>query len=234
MYSPGGDDFDPQVMVVKHWRQDWTYENTKLLTYRGHDTWGTTELTPEQAEGTWTQAVYQTDDSPRYASYGRWVHTNGLSTWESEETWRPLPRREYTKRSDYHVLVCRNRHTLTPTGWAHEQDNQKLVLDEAGQPVRVVAHERGLNRYDRADNVDFSAARDYWQQTGPFWAQVRGIWDDIFATGPKLKLQFELESGERLSRKMRAMAGDVREAGVYDADTYRDQIRAALTAHVVQ
>src|SRR5262245_50447071 len=36
--------------VVKHWRQDWRYEDTTLLTYRGRNTWATEHLTPAQAK----------------------------------------------------------------------------------------------------------------------------------------------------------------------------------------
>jgi len=39
------------------------------------------------------------------------------STWHSENTWWPLPRREFSVRNDYNVLSGSNRHTITPTGW---------------------------------------------------------------------------------------------------------------------
>jgi hypothetical protein len=69
------------------------------------------------------------DDSPRYAARGRWQHAAGVSTWISDETWRPLPRREFSVRKDYDVLVGTNRHTITPTGWVQEENNVKLALD---------------------------------------------------------------------------------------------------------
>jgi hypothetical protein len=58
------DSEDP--MVVKHWRQDWTYEDTELFLFRGRDVWERVQVPRDEAEGTWTQAVYQVGDSPRY------------------------------------------------------------------------------------------------------------------------------------------------------------------------
>jgi hypothetical protein len=68
----------------------------------------------------------QVDDSPRYESIGTWVHVDGRHEWQSK-TDSPLPRREFTKRSDYNVLRRGNRIYLTPQGWMFEQDNKKIV-----------------------------------------------------------------------------------------------------------
>ncbi|MEM7807696.1 MAG: DUF6607 family protein, partial [Planctomycetota bacterium] len=81
-------------MVVKHWRQAWVYEDSHLTTFKGNNTWETRALSAEETAGKWTQFVYQVDDSPRYEGIGEWTHEGGVSAWESEETWRPLPRRE--------------------------------------------------------------------------------------------------------------------------------------------
>nr|WP_286803404.1 DUF6607 family protein [Acinetobacter sp. UBA2063] len=72
------------------------------------------------------QTVWQVDDSPRYAGLGRWTKDNGVTEWTSNETYRPLPRREHTIRNDYDVIIGTNRHALTATGWVHEQDNIKF------------------------------------------------------------------------------------------------------------
>jgi len=82
--------------VVKHWRQDWRYEDTKLNEFRGHRTWELVELAPAQVKGKWTQAVYQVDDSPRYAGLAAWEHAPNAATWEPPVSWRPLPRRDAT------------------------------------------------------------------------------------------------------------------------------------------
>jgi len=215
-------------VVVKHWRQDWKFEDTQLLVFRGNQTWEQTTLTADEAKGTWSQAVYQVDDSPRYESIGQWTHVGERSAWESEETWRPLPRREFSKRSDYQVLVAKNRHTITPAGWVHEQDNYKLILDENNQPKNVIAHETGLNVYDRVDDVDFAAGQLYWEQTSSYWEDVREVWDDVFAQNPRLTLAKEVD-GERLHNKLMAMAQSNDNLPESDQS---DSIRKIINAYV--
>jgi len=161
--------------VVKHWRQDWSYEQASLWEFRGERRWARRDVPRARVRGTWTQEVFEVDESPRYASYGRWVHSGRTSTWTSQDTWRPLPRREHTKRSDYDVLVGINRHIVTPSGWVHEQDNSKLDLKrDPAEPF--IAKETGLNTYLRIGDHDFDAGRDYWRLTAPFWESVRAAW----------------------------------------------------------
>lgn len=210
----GEDDAEPRV--VKHWRQDWQYEDRDLLVFRGLKTWEHVSLSAEEVAGTWSQAVYQVDDSPRYESFGKWVHTGDRSAWESEETWRPLPRREFSKRSDYQVLIARNRHTITPQGWVHEQDNRKLVLDAEGKPQTVLAHESGLNVYDKTDDVDFTAGRVYWEETSAYWQDVRDIWAQTFAQNQTIKLKKEVD-GQKLYAALFGHANDVRAEGYTEA-----------------
>jgi hypothetical protein len=162
--------------VIKHWRQDWTWQDRELLEFRGDRRWQRRKLSPQSAKGRWTQSVYEVDDSPRYAATGRWQHRGDTSEWVSEETWRPLPRREHTTRDDYDVLVGINRHIITPWGWVHAQDNTKLDLRRnAAEPL--IAREMGINTYRRISDVDFSAARAYWQRTSSYWAAVRNDWE---------------------------------------------------------
>lgn len=173
----------PKAQVVKHWRQDWTFEDRDLLEFRGKGTWQPVRLSEKQVKGTWTQSVWQVDDSPRYEGYGAWVHIGDYAYWESNDTWRPLPRRESSRKKDYDVIVGKNRHSITPDGWAHEQDNYKLKLDPAGN--RVLARETGLNTYKRISDFDFAPALAYWEKTAPFWALVRERWD-AYAAQDKL------------------------------------------------
>ena len=83
-------------MVMKHWRQDWTYEDTDLHVYKGKSTWEQETKPAADTRGKWTQAVFQVDDSPRYEVVGKWSHQGGMSTWNSDTCWRPLPRREFS------------------------------------------------------------------------------------------------------------------------------------------
>jgi hypothetical protein len=161
--------------VTKHWTQDWRYEDPLVYEYRGDRTFAPRRLTDEERRGAWTQAVYQVDEGPRYESAGRWTHFANTSAWNGGEAWRPLPRREHTKRSDYDVLVGTNRHEIVPSGWEHAQDNLKLALRGA-EPLALV-REIGRNRYVRTSAVDFEPARAYASETAAAWELVR----DAFA-----------------------------------------------------
>ena len=162
-----------EPMVVRHWRQEWRYEAASYLAYEGANTWAIRAIPEAERRGAWTQTVLQVDDSPRYASRGRWQHGEGVSTWISDETWRPLPRREWSVRKDYQVLVGTNRHTLTPAGWLQEENNVKLALTP---DRRQLAREYGVARYDRITGYDFEPARQYFEATEAFWAEVRAAW----------------------------------------------------------
>lgn len=116
--------------LVKHWRQDWLYENTDLYVYDGlydgvHE-WKFVQKSPSEVKGQWTQKVYEVDDSPRYEGTATWVHVDGKNYWENS-TDAPLPRREYTKRSDYNVTQRQNRHEIVENGWIHDQNNAKTI-----------------------------------------------------------------------------------------------------------
>jgi len=171
--QPDGKVSEP--MVVRHWRQEWRYQADSLLAYQGANAWTPRIVLPAERAGAWVQSVYQVDDSPRYAARGRWEHAEGMSTWISDETWRPLPRREFSVRKDYDVLVGSNRHTITPTGWVQEENNLKLVLADS----RYLAREYGVARYERIKDYDFSAAEKYFARTEPFWAEVRAAWREV-------------------------------------------------------
>ncbi|MBM0108294.1 hypothetical protein JM946_26485 [Steroidobacter sp. S1-65] len=172
-----------EPMVTKHWRQDWRYEPTHIVEYRGRDRWERRKLDAAESRGAWLQTVYQVDESPRYASVGRWEHSASFSTWMSGDTWRPLPRREWSVRDDYQVLVGTNRHTVAPTGWVQEENNLKTVLTAAREldPARpYLGREYGVARYERIRDADFAQADTYYQKTKQFWDQVRDEWSRIF------------------------------------------------------
>lgn len=160
--------------VTKHWRQDWTFEATERFEFSADQTWTHVPLAPEVTRGAWTQCVFEVSDAPRYCGTGTWNHRDGNPTWTSDRTWRPLPRREYTTRSDYNAINAENRHTLTPTGWTHEQDNSKVVRS-AGES-RVLTREFGFNDYQRITGHDFAPAYAYWKKTQAYWTRVRAAW----------------------------------------------------------
>lgn len=178
--------------VIKHWRQDWQYEPKDQLVYQGGNTWERIPVPPLQRKGQWRQTVYQVDDSPRYSGVAPWQHLANYSSWGDDNGWRPLPRREYSVRKDYQVLIGSNRHTITPTGWIHEQQNLKVVLDERNRlsgATPVIARELGFNRYERIADYDWSAGDRYIQTSEPVWSVVRQKWDQLIARKEPLRLR---------------------------------------------
>jgi hypothetical protein len=168
--------------VIKHWRQDWSWEAATRLEFVADQTWRQVRLEPEATRGRWTQCVYEVSDAPRYCGTGRWNHGYGHPTWTSDRSWRPLPRREYTVRDDYNALNVENRHTITPEGWTHEQDNSK-VLRVDSEAREVLVREFGFNDYIRTDAIDFSPVYAYWDATATYWARVRASWQARFDAG---------------------------------------------------
>jgi hypothetical protein len=188
--------------VIKHWAQIWTWQDTGLLDYCGSEEdhlWKKVDLTPEQAVGTWSQLVTNVDDTPRYEGHGKWVHENGESSWQSQPTRRPLPRREYSTRDDYDYLIVTNRHTLTPSGWIHHQDNRKVV-DRDGEEKRVLCFESGLNRYTRTESPAAEVALAWWKDNHTFWDGVRNFWLRSGEQAPASFTYSTFQNGEGLSK----------------------------------
>jgi hypothetical protein len=212
---------DGQMSSMKHWRQDWTFEDRRLLEFKGKGTFARRDLATADVQCTWSQAVFEVTDAPRYESFGKWAHTREASTWTSQETWRPLPRREYTKRNDYDVLVAVNRHVVTKDGWRHEQDNVKWVLDGQHGLVR----ETGLNDYVRTTKISADVARLYLKETEPFWSGVRSEWQAVFDRHATFALLAEVD-GEPLYAFLFPLADDARRAtGASQLQKARDWIR---------
>jgi hypothetical protein len=178
--------------VTKHWRQDWTYQAPTRFEFTADQTWHVRAVDAALNAGAWTQCVYEVSDAPRYCGTGRWDYANGVATWTSDVSWRPLPRREYTKRSDYNALAVVNRHTLTPNGWTHEQFNTKVLRKPDGTQVEL-AREFGFNDYQKTVDVDFKPARDYWQATAAYWAKVRAHWDGFLSSAPGVHLKTKVD-----------------------------------------
>jgi hypothetical protein len=74
-------------------------------------------------------------------------------------------------------MQCINRHTITPWGWAHEQDNEKLAFREDGHEILV--REIGVNTYKASTSFDGTPAEEYWVETKDYWADVRAYWDEV-------------------------------------------------------
>ncbi len=182
-----------ETIVVKHWRQDWTYEPRTVLAYTSPSEWRLAEVARRDREGAWSQTVWQTDDSPRYGGTGLWRHDDGVSAWQSEPTLRPLARRDAVRHPPYDHYRGTNRHALTPTGWVHEQDNAKIGRRDGANVTFV--HETVINTYDRATDFPIAVGDAYWTDTRAYWAGVRAEWDRVIGAYRGVHLEEEAENG---------------------------------------
>ena len=175
------------TMIIKHWRQDWEYENTSLYQFDKDRTWKHTTYPKAAVKGQWSQRVFQVDDSPRYEGTATWIHVDGKQYWKNT-TDAPLPRREFTIRKDYNVLERTNIHEITKDGWIHEQDNVKIARSDAGEDV-ALAKEKGFDYYKKVDDSKCIAARNYWKENKTMWQNVRVKWQSIFDRKQDLHLE---------------------------------------------
>ena len=216
MYFKQDDGSISEPMVMKHWRQDWTYEDDELLVYDYNNQWKKQSVSDEDRKGRWSQAVFQVDDSPRYESIGRWYHNGSFSAWRGDRTTRPLPRREYSVRDDYDVLIGYNRHTINRFGWVHEQENWKKALNADGSSKEYLAKEEGMGRYRRIIGTDFTPGDDYMKVAGPFWSDVRKAWNKVFDEHARLKLD-KSKDKQPLFMPLFGYAQEVMDKGSYNS-----------------
>ena len=173
--------------IIKHWRQDWLYQNTEFYIYDHDNKWNFVKKDKNQVKGQWTQKVFQVDDSPRYEGSGSWVYVDGKSYWENI-TSAPLPRREYSKRSDYNTTIRGNRVEVTKTGWIHDQNNSKVIRKE-GKEDRILAYEKGYNSYVKVNDSKCASAAKWWVENKVKWNYVRNKWTQVFNKNKTLSLK---------------------------------------------
>jgi hypothetical protein len=214
------------TMIIKHWRQDWLYENTDLYTYDKDNTWKYQELDKSDVKGQWTQKVYQVDDGPRYEGSASWVHVDGKSYWESVAD-APLPRREFSKRDDYNVMVRENRHEITKYGWLHEQDNQKVLR---AQEDELLAWEKGWNTYTKTQDSKCNVAKEWWDEHEAYWADVRIVWDELFASKSTVKIKKKVED-KVLFMQLFALQDELKGSN-YDSKNAQAEIKAAIQKYL--
>ncbi|MDZ7878318.1 MAG: DUF6607 family protein [Saprospiraceae bacterium] len=184
-------------MVIKHWREDWTYQDPHLLAYYATNDFRYVDVKNQNFTNGWTQRVYGTQDEPRYAGFGEWAHINGKSVWESRAD-AALPRREYTHRSDYNVMNRGNRIHITAKGYLHEQDNDKIKREE-GKPDVLIASEKGYNDYVRIDASKCQAGQKWWDKSQIFWKEVRAAWADVEEKRMSFKLKDKVDDQRIMS-----------------------------------
>lgn len=172
--------------IIKHWRQDWLFENTELYSFFKDRTWNFKRLNAKDVKGQWTQKIYQVDDSPRYEGTATWIHADGTSFWRNTAD-APLPRREHTIRDDYNVLKRRNLHEVTSWGWIHDQDNDKLIRDDKGNDV-LLAQEKGYDTYTKVEDSKCANAKNYWAKDNGIWKKVRTKWEALLQKDKTISL----------------------------------------------
>ena len=204
-----GDEDNPYV--IKHWRQDWLYENSDFYFYDHNNKWIYNHKKQNEVKGQWSQKVYQVDDSPRYEGTATWIHADGRSFW-SNSTDAPLPRREITKRQDYNVMLRRNHHEIFDWGWQHDQDNDKIIR-ESGKEDFVLAQEKGINNYKRVESKRCLAAQNFWKENKDKWSLVRNKWDNIFNYKKDIKLKNKFNE-KRLYQYLFSLESSVNEEEV--------------------
>ena len=128
-----------------------------------------------------------------------------------------MPRREFSKRSDYNVLDRRNRHIITADGWLHEQDNRKLIVNAQG--VTEIAQEKGMDTYRKVDASRCAGARAEWNKTKNVWHVIQDMWAHVEADHPVLKLKGTVD-GKTLWERLFALADEtmlqVETTGTFD------------------
>ena len=214
---------------LKHWRQDWQWEPTSQYDFKGDALWVSRDLTTAESVGAWVQKVTQVDDSPRYQCTAAWVMRGPRPYWECQ-AWSPLPRREFTQRSDYNVLDRRNRHWITAAGWLHEQDNRKLIVNAEG--IREVAQEKGMDSYTRVADERCAPARAWWAAHREAWRAVQGVWAHVYGHHPRLQMRPRVE-GHLLWERLFELTDTYVAAGLADWAALAEQAYAVIGSHVV-
>lgn len=177
---------------LKHWRQEWIYSPTEVLEYKGDNLWN--KIFNKGSVGAWSQYVTQVDDSPRYACIANWVHSTDGSYWECT-TNTPLPRREFSKRSDYNILTRRNRHIITKWGWEHEQNNEKrLKTNIESNSSTIVAKEIGSNTYRKVDDSKCLEANIWWLDNKKIWNEIQAVWAEMIQNNEKIHLKSSVDN----------------------------------------
>jgi hypothetical protein len=177
-------------VIIKHWREDWTYENPILWKYQGNKIWKKEIQKPEAVKGKWTQSIWEVSDEPRYQGTSEWLSANGQKYWLNT-TDAPLPRREYSVRSDYNLLNRTNRIIITDSGYRHEQDNRKIIIKNGKE--KLLVEEKGLNTYVKTSEATCDAAKNWWEKNKVYWEKVRSIWEEKITNLTTIKMETKIK-----------------------------------------
>lgn len=217
------------TVVVKHWREEWAYENPVIWKYTGNKKWIKETVPAEEVKGKWTQTVWEVSDEPRYQGYSQFVNLDGKIIWQNTVD-APLPRREYSVRSDYSILKRTNRLNLTDSGYIHEQDNQKIIRKNGVDQLLV--EEKGINNYKRLNDKECAAANEYWEKTRDYWAGVRKAWAGYLNTHNSIQLHNKVE-GRMLHEYLMELAKDFTAGKIKPTET-EAQINKTIAVFLIK
>lgn len=195
--------------VIKHWRQEWYNASTtshNLMQHTFPFKWEMKNF--EQQEDLWIQYVANTDDAPRYTCAAKWNN----HSWSCEGL-APLPRREYTKRNDYNMMLRGNIVTVSNTGWTHGQVNYKQLFSQDGS-ISNLGKEIGKNTYTKINDEYCAEALNWWVKRRAYWLVVQNMWDHVFEDHNPLMIDV-LKGDAPLSDKI----DNIVESRINDADT---------------
>lgn len=122
------------------------------------------------------------------------VHVDGKSYWENT-TNASLPKREHRKRNDYNLSERTNRHEITKDGWAHVQDNKKILVDSNNKTL--LSEEKGFSTYKRVNEKNCEIDYDWWVSNRSKWSSIKKVWDNIYKKEKNITLKKELD-GKKL------------------------------------
>ena len=201
-------------MIIKHWREDWTYESPVIWKYQGNKTWKKEIQKPEAVKGKWTQSIWEVSDEPRYQGTSEWINSNGQNFWLNT-TDAPLPRREYSVRNDYSLLNRTNRLIINDSGYIHSQDNRKIIRENGID--KLLVEEKGINSYVKKDPSACAAAKLWWEKNKIYWEKVRQIWEEKIANIPTIKMESKVND-KVLHEYLMAQAKDYTEGKILTAE----------------
>lgn len=212
--------------LIKHWRQDWVYENRDVLTFVRNHEWKKAHLPAEAVAGTWTQRVYQVDDTPRYEGYGTWVHVDGRHFWQSVAE-APIPRRDSQVRADYNLLKRGSHVEVFEDGsWVIDQDNEKVIRDADGVDT-ILCQEKGIERFT-PNPFDPHKAIEFWNARKAFWGDVRAAWEDVIDRSEHIKVREHKKLYQAQFRLAERFANEN-----YDAIAAQASIQELFEKHLV-
>jgi hypothetical protein len=216
------------TMVIKHWRQDWSFEPEYIMEFQANNEWKKRTLSAKDNKGKWAQKVSQVDDSPRYEGIGTWVHVDGRHFWEAS-AYSPLPRREATARRDYNIMRRFSHMEITNNGFFLEQDNAKIL--KTADNEQLICFEKGMETFIKGD-YDCTAAEEYWVRTEEFWSIVRSEWSAIYQAKEQIKMERTVDD-VMLFAALFKMASEQVKGEKMNKEETRSTIKKTLQAYII-